>query len=383
MIKSYVMGVINKGNLTLYAEDGSVVTVTSKTHNVASLCDLITPFLFKNESVEFDLDNYLADDLDIFKDTKVEGLTFVKEPDDTYTLVHKSGKTIKNIDKLIGYFREANDNPVNEEALVALINRLLAVSEDREHSVQDTLSFLKENSFPLTLKGDIIALKVLWKGDNNTYTDWYSKRVIQNIGSVVSVPFDYVDKDRHQTCSQGLHIASIEYAQNFYSKSNSDIFLVAVKPEDIITVPVDTATKVRVSSYFILDMLRNVNDLSSIFTDAKYKKQLEKAINGDWVTARELVTVAGRAGTNITVTPINEVLSTPSKHIEVTEIDNSSDESNGLAVAVKKVDKVTNKIRAMQLYQRYLETNDEKYMLSLKAIKSRAKTSWAKLGVPL
>jgi hypothetical protein len=59
-----------------------------------------------------------------------------------------------------------------------------------------------------------------------------------------------VTHDPHITCSQGLHAANWDYANNFYG--GGIMLALKVNPADVVSVPVDyNNSKIRVCRYFV------------------------------------------------------------------------------------------------------------------------------------
>lgn len=121
--------------------------------------------------------------------------------------------------------------------------------------------FLEHNKHSITQDGYFIAYKAVNfdKYDTNTQralkryesvsempksileelklTDAYSHSFNNSIGSIVKMDRSEVDPDPNNTCSNGLHVASYDYAKNSYS---ADIVVqVKVHPKDVVSVPFD------------------------------------------------------------------------------------------------------------------------------------------------
>lgn len=150
----------------------------------------------------------------------------------------------------------------NMQGVYNLIDRISKVPKN--FPVEDLLFFLSTGNFPIADNGDVLAYKYLERDeDSGLWHDWYSKKVIQGPGYIVSMPAASVDNNRDAHCSYGLHIATQGYLESFAS-SEGDTFIVKFNPEDVISVPTDTSTKIRVSSYMILFRLphgdqKNIN----------------------------------------------------------------------------------------------------------------------------
>lgn len=161
-----------------------------------------------------------------------------------------------------------------------------------EESKKDLYLFLEKNMHPITNDGCFIAYKKVDRLDNGKLVDNYTKKIDNLIRSIVSMPRDKVNSDRNITCSNGLHVAALEYAKNY---SGNVLIEVKVNPKDVVSVPVDyNSQKMRVCEYTVLneiiesdvkyDTLRVVDDhkevdnlLDTFFDD--FIENLDKGIN--------------------------------------------------------------------------------------------------------
>lgn len=91
-------------------------------------------------------------------------------------------------------------------------------------SVQQLFSFIMNTNLTITEDGDFIAYKSV-RGD---FKDCHTGTFDNSVGSVVEMPRNEVNEDPEQTCSNGLHVATYEYAHNVY-RGEVTLF-VAVNP---------------------------------------------------------------------------------------------------------------------------------------------------------
>jgi hypothetical protein len=71
------------------------------------------------------------------------------------------------------------------------------------------------------------------------------------------MPRELVNDDPTQTCSAGLHVASIEYAKNF--ASDGVLVVCEVNPEHVVAIPIDyDQQKMRVCEYKVVEVLEQV-----------------------------------------------------------------------------------------------------------------------------
>ncbi len=156
---------------------------------------------------------------------------------------------------------------INDEALPSeLSNRLLAFydedlpyepllkfwsklkSNPSYNSRQMLYKFLEHNGHPITSEGNFIAYRSITKD----FKDHHTKTIDNSIGNVVEVPRSTVDDNPNNTCSKGLHVATLSYAESFGS-SDRLIVDVEVDPRDVVAVPTDyNGTKMRVCKFKVV-----------------------------------------------------------------------------------------------------------------------------------
>lgn len=82
--------------------------------------------------------------------------------------------------------------------------------------------------------------------------------VPQAVGSKVTMPRDAVDADRGVGCGTGLHVGSLDYAEDFGGGGGGDsaMLLVRVRPEDVVSVPSHARfRKMRVCAYEVMAVM--------------------------------------------------------------------------------------------------------------------------------
>ena len=129
------------------------------------------------------------------------------------------------------------------------------------NSVRQLYDFLAYKELPITEDGCFLAYKGVnrdgWSCHGNTNTKVLQGKVndqgrIKNeVGETIEVLRRDVDDDRNHSCSFGLHVGSLNYAESF---ANGRVLIVKVDPKDVVSVPQDCACqKCRVSKYEIID----------------------------------------------------------------------------------------------------------------------------------
>lgn len=118
-------------------------------------------------------------------------------------------------------------------------------------SRKDLYGFLEACSLPITEDGCFLAYKRV----NKNYTDCQSGKFDNSIGKTVEMPREFVDANRNNTCSTGLHVCSRSYLGHF---SGDRIIVVKVNPKDVVSVPTDyQQAKMRVCRYEVIAEVEN------------------------------------------------------------------------------------------------------------------------------
>jgi hypothetical protein len=122
--------------------------------------------------------------------------------------------------------------------------------------------------FTIDQDGDIIGYKSVHKTGENEFHSISSGsavvngvpqvgRIVQSVGSVITMPRADVQHDPAVGCSTGLHVGTWEYAESFYGDA---ILSVAVNPRDVVSVPTECdAQKMRVCRYTVIGSHVNPN----------------------------------------------------------------------------------------------------------------------------
>lgn len=110
------------------------------------------------------------------------------------------------------------------------------------------------NQYNLTDEGNFLLYRSVKDSGDGTYWDHHTGNIPQIVGYTYEMPQVYVDKDPDNTCSHGLHVATLCYAEDF--GWNNAIQLVEVDPRDVMSVPTDyNFTKVRTTKYKVLGFM--------------------------------------------------------------------------------------------------------------------------------
>lgn len=161
-----------------------------------------------------------------------------------------------------------------------------------KRAVDELYQFLDSNngtdsnktSFPITEDGCFLAYK-------GVQSDFYSitggkvkllqghanqsGKIFNGVGEVIECVRNDVDDDKTRTCSNGLHVGSHKYANDF--KSGGHLVIVKVNPKDVVSVPTDhNCQKLRTCKYEVVSAeARILSDVRDVNFDkvAKLKRQ--------------------------------------------------------------------------------------------------------------
>lgn len=319
-----------------------------------------------------------------------------------------NGVAIPGIEGLKPYIQNAlrTNSP---KAVTAFLERIARVIDQRGHSIPDLMSFLSGGDLPLAEDGCIIGYKILRRSEAHqgfTFVDCHTGRVHQRVGTKVMVSEDMVDKNRHNECSNGLHVARRGYIGSF----GGDVCtMIKMNPEDVIAVPHGDPRKVRVSAYHIIFLLNdhvyNVLRANKPMTsDPEAAAMLAKAISGDHVGVLEEVWIGGQAGGNLSIknrmegaqavaerkktvinvqTEIEKVLAIDDAALGISpkELNEKNREEKAKVVVEETKAKEIAK-RPVEVYGNIIKNNDVIGAEALLAFKKKAKKSWKSMKLP-
>lgn len=222
-------------------------------------------------------------------------LIAVKKTDEDYTIPYAN--------KLQKYLLSESQK---EEYFKKFLDKFYNIQERLPFTSERLIDFLEKANLPLDKDGNLLGFKKLMKvGDS--YRDIHSRSVEQDEGYLVEI--DAVDDDCNVACSNGLHVASLEYLQNFGGSDleETPIFLVKVNIEDIVAVPNYDVTKLRCRKYHILkklskeDMFNVNNNINEICP-----KLLGNMIEGNYPLPHRITSITTK-GIQYTTTDIDYI----------------------------------------------------------------------------
>ena len=227
----------------------------------------------------------------------------------------------------------------NSKGMNALLKRLAEMPTSRTHSVEDLLKFLERGDLPITDDGRIVFYKILRKKAGKFgYVDCHSGNVQQGANVEVRMAESLVDPNRHNECSNGLHVARRQYLGSF----GGDVcFLGSLAPEDVVAVPDYDANKMRVCAYQ-LHFLLSAEDFNHVKVDRPFTADMEIAkklaiiLAGNQPPITHMVTIGSSKGGDLTITKIGEEEAVEEVDLSTVEAVASIEEKPNLQPRVEK-----------------------------------------------
>lgn len=170
-----------------------------------------------------------------------------------------NGETITGalVDRIVSSLDEGHD----ADYLIKFLENLML--NPSKQSREELYLFLEAcGDLPITEDGKFIAYK--WV--RSTGYDVHSGTNLHEEGKIISMARRDVNDDRRVTCSTGLHVCSSKY-----TKFGERLFLVAVNPKDVVSVPNDYDNgKMRVCEY---EVKEEIDPDYTSFESARYSRR--------------------------------------------------------------------------------------------------------------
>ena len=130
--------------------------------------------------------------------------------------------------------------------------------------------FLMAGDMPITNDGCFLAYKKV----RSDFKDCYSGTLDNSPGKVVAMDPKKVDRDRHNTCSTGLHFAARSYMKSY---SGDKIVCVKVNPRNVFAIPSDyNNAKGRASEYFVVGECKTAHEKDAFLEDFIFDETKEQ-----------------------------------------------------------------------------------------------------------
>lgn len=213
----------------------------------------------KNFAVPSDHPNYTTL-LDAVKNGDEK--SFLKNVDIPKTITRRSGNLVEVVGGEVLYKGKPLHNIVTSRILEfmsqslpfqPLVNFLEKLQENpSKSSVDECYLFLESCGLTICEDGDFLGFKSVYRDASGNLVDHYSKRFINNPGTVNEMPRNQVCDKRDRACSYGFHIGTSEYSNSF-GGSNGIMLMVKVNPRDVVSVPSDYSNqKLRACRYEVV-----------------------------------------------------------------------------------------------------------------------------------
>lgn len=138
------------------------------------------------------------------------------------------------------------------EHLANFLDKLM--DNPSEDSVDQLYNFIQKYGLQITDEGYIIG----YKSVRNNYYDHHSNTYNNEVGKTHSMPRKDVDDNPANACSQGFHVGTQKYAENF--RNGTRVMVCQVHPKHIVSVPnghipSSVQEKIRTSEYKVIGEL--------------------------------------------------------------------------------------------------------------------------------
>lgn len=256
---TYVMG---PTFINITTEEGKLVTITSKSDKYKAVQKMV-------------IDGNLQGAIDA-----IDTASALKKY--TQGMLTVDGDKVKYADKVVSNSIiphiikawECGDSKLT--ALCSFLRRLL--DNPSKNSIDLLWGFIEHNDVTIDTDGCIVAWKKVTSVKNKLF-DSYSKKVPNDLGTVVKMIRSHVVEDPNVTCTHGLHVGAWSYVGSF---SGDTILKVKIAPEDVVSVPKDyNAMKMRVAKYFVTAIVDNNQKILAEHTGAP-ARIIRCGQNGVW-----------------------------------------------------------------------------------------------------
>lgn len=138
------------------------------------------------------------------------------------------------------------------ENLLKFYENLLAASDDFIY--KNLWKLIKHTGVEINEEGNVVCYKIV----KEDYTDVYTGKISNAVGTIVSMRRADVNNNHQTTCSHGLHVCALDYLKsssygNFNIKEGRIVKCV-VRPQDFVSIPPDyNFTKARTCRYEVVE----------------------------------------------------------------------------------------------------------------------------------
>lgn len=149
------------------------------------------------------------------------------------------------------------------QPLTLFLENLMRNPNESGTIVEEIYDFIEAGELPITADGCFLAYKMV----KEDFTDIWSGRMDNSVGSIVQMDRADCDFNRGRTCSSGLHFCSEGYLGHYGSRRTSQVVVVKVNPRDVTSIPTDyNNAKGRACKYEVVDSLTWDEAIKPLFT---------------------------------------------------------------------------------------------------------------------
>lgn len=296
--------IVSQNGITLFFVDGTSKVLSQDNWKTGRIMEAIMTPLAKTGKAMVDLESFSI--AKVIEEATGGEITVT----DKGEIQTKDGEVIEGSENLSDYMTRIamGDSAVGFKRFVKAFK-----SMKRKHSMKELLDFMKGNELPIADDGSIIVLKFLTPTNDGSFVDTHTRTVRQKVGSLVKMPVGKVDDNRRTLCSVGLHVCSYQYGSY-----GSAVFLAKVKPQDVISVPLNEGGKMRVSAYHLVAQVPSetyaaVGHRQSMISIPEYAEMVAKVVVGDHAGVLETVNVGGSVVVNNQSGKKTKIVTTPRK----------------------------------------------------------------------
>lgn len=107
------------------------------------------------------------------------------------------------------------------------------------NAIDEMYLFLESGSLPLTPDGCFLAYKKVCSDYSSSHRAPDGSVVYNRIGTTVAMDRKEVNKNRDETCAEGLHFCSWQYLPSFGVGGESKVVVLKIAPENVVSIPSD------------------------------------------------------------------------------------------------------------------------------------------------
>ena len=188
----------------------------------------------------FDVESAVEDYLDAEANIEVKDGQVLYQGESMHNMV---------VDKILSFMKQN----LPHQPLVKFLGKLM--DNPSRRAIDELYSFLEHKNMPITPEGNFLA----YKGVNQDFTDFYSGKFDNSVGSVLEMRRNGVCDDANMGCSSGFHAGSYEYAKG-YASGGGHLMIVEIDPADVVSVPhCSDCQKLRTAKYKVVGVYETID----------------------------------------------------------------------------------------------------------------------------